>query len=157
MTRNTSVEAPVLIPSIKLLQSCSCILSWRWLSFIPAIPSSSFCHFCFVPVYLSQISQPSHCPEMLFFLCSMLAGHLRALCWTTIGLDLIDTPRPGTCTACLRNSVDLDFVVTQMIGSNNAIYEAKMIVNSVFRVSIYVPPVSFVLTYEPLTRHKFTV
>ncbi|AWP07382.1 putative glycerol-3-phosphate acyltransferase 2 mitochondrial-like isoform 2 [Scophthalmus maximus] len=43
-----------------------------------------------------KISQPSHCPEMLFFLCSMLAGHLRALCWTTIGLDLIDTPRPET-------------------------------------------------------------
>ncbi|XP_028270585.1 glycerol-3-phosphate acyltransferase 2, mitochondrial [Parambassis ranga] len=39
-----------------------------------------------------KISQPSQCPEMLFFLCSMLAGHLRALCWTTIGLDLIDAP-----------------------------------------------------------------
>ncbi|XP_040011477.1 glycerol-3-phosphate acyltransferase 2, mitochondrial isoform X2 [Xiphias gladius] len=41
-----------------------------------------------------KISQPSQCPEMLFFLCSMLAGHLRALCWTTTGLDLIDTPMP---------------------------------------------------------------
>ncbi|XP_041855719.1 glycerol-3-phosphate acyltransferase 2, mitochondrial isoform X2 [Melanotaenia boesemani] len=39
-----------------------------------------------------KISQPSQCPEMLFFLCSMLAGHLRALCWTTAALDLINTP-----------------------------------------------------------------
>uniref|UniRef100_A0A3P8TQT6 Glycerol-3-phosphate acyltransferase 2, mitochondrial n=1 Tax=Amphiprion percula TaxID=161767 RepID=A0A3P8TQT6_AMPPE len=39
-----------------------------------------------------KIRQPSRCPEMLFFLCSMLAGHLRALCWTTMGLDHIDTP-----------------------------------------------------------------
>ncbi|XP_069563869.1 glycerol-3-phosphate acyltransferase 2, mitochondrial [Brachyistius frenatus] len=39
-----------------------------------------------------KISQPSQCPEMLFFLCSMLAGHLRALCWTTMALDLVDTP-----------------------------------------------------------------
>ncbi|XP_056233149.1 glycerol-3-phosphate acyltransferase 2, mitochondrial isoform X2 [Seriola aureovittata] len=41
-----------------------------------------------------KIGQPSQCPEMLFFLCSMLAGHLRALCWTVTGLDLIDTPLP---------------------------------------------------------------
>ncbi|XP_030273196.1 glycerol-3-phosphate acyltransferase 2, mitochondrial isoform X2 [Sparus aurata] len=41
-----------------------------------------------------KISQPSQCPEMLFFLCSMLAGHLRALCWTTTGLDLLHTPLP---------------------------------------------------------------
>ncbi|XP_059194204.1 glycerol-3-phosphate acyltransferase 2, mitochondrial isoform X2 [Centropristis striata] len=36
-----------------------------------------------------KISQPSQCPEMLFFLCSMLAGHLRTLCWTITGLDLL--------------------------------------------------------------------
>ncbi|XP_053181829.1 glycerol-3-phosphate acyltransferase 2, mitochondrial [Scomber japonicus] len=41
-----------------------------------------------------KISQPSQCPDMLFFLCSMLAGHLRALCWTTAGLDLLHTPLP---------------------------------------------------------------
>ncbi|KAI3372700.1 hypothetical protein L3Q82_023161 [Scortum barcoo] len=41
-----------------------------------------------------KISQPSQCPEMLFFLCSMLAGHLRALCWATAGLDLLHTPLP---------------------------------------------------------------
>ncbi|XP_008279794.1 glycerol-3-phosphate acyltransferase 2, mitochondrial [Stegastes partitus] len=42
-----------------------------------------------------KISQPSQCPEMLFFLCSMLAGHLRALCWTTVALDHMDTPLAG--------------------------------------------------------------
>ncbi|KAF3695601.1 Glycerol-3-phosphate acyltransferase 1, mitochondrial [Channa argus] len=41
-----------------------------------------------------KVSQPSHCPEMLFFLCSMLAGHLRTLCWTITGLDHMDTPLP---------------------------------------------------------------
>ncbi|XP_041642396.1 glycerol-3-phosphate acyltransferase 2, mitochondrial isoform X2 [Cheilinus undulatus] len=41
-----------------------------------------------------KISQPSQCPEMLFFLCSMLAGHLRTLCWTVTGLDLFHTPLP---------------------------------------------------------------
>ncbi|CAI5649819.1 unnamed protein product [Oreochromis niloticus] len=39
-----------------------------------------------------KIRQPSHCPEMLFFLCRMLAGHLRTLCWTTMGLDLFEMP-----------------------------------------------------------------
>ncbi|XP_071392981.1 glycerol-3-phosphate acyltransferase 2, mitochondrial [Centroberyx affinis] len=47
-----------------------------------------------------KLSQPTQCPEMLFFLCSMLAGHLRALCWTTEGLDLLHTPLPETqCVA----------------------------------------------------------
>ncbi|XP_029960092.1 glycerol-3-phosphate acyltransferase 2, mitochondrial [Salarias fasciatus] len=41
-----------------------------------------------------KISQPSRCPKMLFFLCSMLAGHLRALCWTTLGLEHMDIPLP---------------------------------------------------------------
>ncbi|KAM9360108.1 glycerol-3-phosphate acyltransferase 2, mitochondrial [Symphorus nematophorus] len=41
-----------------------------------------------------KISQPSQCPEMLFFLCSMLAGHLRTLCWVTNGLSLLPTTLP---------------------------------------------------------------
>ncbi|KAL6113945.1 uncharacterized protein ACO6RY_04829 [Pungitius sinensis] len=41
-----------------------------------------------------KISQPSQFPELLFFLCSMLAGHLRTLCWATSGLDLMHTPLP---------------------------------------------------------------
>ncbi|XP_008334392.1 glycerol-3-phosphate acyltransferase 2, mitochondrial isoform X2 [Cynoglossus semilaevis] len=43
-----------------------------------------------------KISQPSHCPDMLFFLCGLLAGHLRALCWTTASLDHIEFPLPET-------------------------------------------------------------
>ncbi|KAM9858597.1 glycerol-3-phosphate acyltransferase 2, mitochondrial [Aulostomus maculatus] len=45
-------------------------------------------------VHSYKLNQPSQCPEMLFFLCSMLAGHLRALCWTTAVLDLLHTPQP---------------------------------------------------------------
>uniref|UniRef100_A0A8K9V2W9 Glycerol-3-phosphate acyltransferase 2, mitochondrial n=1 Tax=Oncorhynchus mykiss TaxID=8022 RepID=A0A8K9V2W9_ONCMY len=44
-----------------------------------------------------KLSQPSQCPELLFFLCSLMAGYLRALCWATKGLDLLDTPLPGVC------------------------------------------------------------
>lgn len=63
-----------------------------------------FCPFSLSPFFdhsagvclLLQISQPSHCPEMLFFLCSLLAGHLRALCWTAAALDRLHAPLPGT-------------------------------------------------------------
>ncbi|XP_067083972.1 glycerol-3-phosphate acyltransferase 2, mitochondrial [Osmerus mordax] len=41
-----------------------------------------------------KVSQPSQCPEMLFFLCSLLSGQLRALCWATEGLHLLYTPLP---------------------------------------------------------------
>ncbi|XP_068460812.1 glycerol-3-phosphate acyltransferase 2, mitochondrial isoform X2 [Clinocottus analis] len=41
-----------------------------------------------------KISRPSQCPEMLFFLCGMLAGHMRALCWATGCLDLLPAPLP---------------------------------------------------------------
>ncbi|XP_061527994.1 glycerol-3-phosphate acyltransferase 2, mitochondrial [Phycodurus eques] len=41
-----------------------------------------------------KISQPNHCPDMLFFLCNMLAGRLRVLCWTTTFLDHLHTPLP---------------------------------------------------------------
>nr|XP_020449481.1 glycerol-3-phosphate acyltransferase 2, mitochondrial-like [Monopterus albus] len=56
-----------------------------------------------------RLSQPRQCPEMLFFFCSMLAGHLRTLCWTVKGLDLINTPLPVSCFP----AADVDFV-TQM-------------------------------------------
>uniref|UniRef100_A0A3B4TE99 Glycerol-3-phosphate acyltransferase 2, mitochondrial n=1 Tax=Seriola dumerili TaxID=41447 RepID=A0A3B4TE99_SERDU len=58
-----------------------------------------------------KISQPSQCPQMLFFLCSMLAGHLRALCWTVTGLDLIDTPLPGKCIVSLQGYNSYLFLV----------------------------------------------
>ncbi|KAJ8005772.1 hypothetical protein DPEC_G00121360 [Dallia pectoralis] len=42
-----------------------------------------------------KLSQPSQCPEMLFFLCSLMAGYLRALCWVTDELlDDLQTPLP---------------------------------------------------------------
>ncbi|KAM4615780.1 glycerol-3-phosphate acyltransferase 2, mitochondrial [Polymixia lowei] len=51
-----------------------------------------------------KLSQPSQCPEMLFFLCSMLAGHLRALCWATERLDLLHTPVPeAECVAQIHS------------------------------------------------------
>ncbi|TKS78315.1 Glycerol-3-phosphate acyltransferase 2, mitochondrial [Collichthys lucidus] len=49
-----------------------------------------------------KISQSSQCPEMLFFLCSMLSGHLRTLCWATTKLDLLHTPLLGMCTVLLE-------------------------------------------------------
>ncbi|KAM3867435.1 glycerol-3-phosphate acyltransferase 2, mitochondrial [Diretmus argenteus] len=51
-----------------------------------------------------KLSHPSQCPEMLFFLCRMLAGHLRALCWATEGLDLLHTPLPeAECVAQIHS------------------------------------------------------
>ncbi|XP_029999126.1 glycerol-3-phosphate acyltransferase 2, mitochondrial [Sphaeramia orbicularis] len=41
-----------------------------------------------------KITQPSQCPDMLFFLCNMLAGPLRALSWTTSGLEHVHTALP---------------------------------------------------------------
>ncbi|KAM9392840.1 glycerol-3-phosphate acyltransferase 2, mitochondrial [Pholidichthys leucotaenia] len=43
-----------------------------------------------------KIGQPARCPEMIFFLSRMLAGPLRALCWTVLGLEHIATPLPET-------------------------------------------------------------
>ncbi|KAM6964829.1 glycerol-3-phosphate acyltransferase 2, mitochondrial [Aplochiton taeniatus] len=45
-----------------------------------------------------KLSQPSQCPEMLFFLCGLLSGQLRALCWATEGLHPLHTPLPESCT-----------------------------------------------------------
>ncbi|XP_056134529.1 glycerol-3-phosphate acyltransferase 2, mitochondrial [Lampris incognitus] len=51
-----------------------------------------------------KISQPSNCPEMLFYLCSMLASYLRALRWATEGLDLLHKPLPeAECVAQLHS------------------------------------------------------
>uniref|UniRef100_A0A672YJE0 Glycerol-3-phosphate acyltransferase 2, mitochondrial n=1 Tax=Sphaeramia orbicularis TaxID=375764 RepID=A0A672YJE0_9TELE len=48
-----------------------------------------------------KITQPSQCPDMLFFLCNMLAGPLRALSWTTSGLEHVHTALPGVCSHSL--------------------------------------------------------
>uniref|UniRef100_A0A8C6TCG6 Glycerol-3-phosphate acyltransferase 2, mitochondrial n=1 Tax=Neogobius melanostomus TaxID=47308 RepID=A0A8C6TCG6_9GOBI len=41
-----------------------------------------------------KITQPNQCPEMLFFLCSMLSGFLRSLCWATSALENLLSPLP---------------------------------------------------------------
>ncbi|KAG5840511.1 hypothetical protein ANANG_G00189580 [Anguilla anguilla] len=42
----------------------------------------------------SQLSQPSQCPDLLFFLCSLLSVQLRALSWAIDALPSIHTPLP---------------------------------------------------------------
>lgn len=78
-----------------------CLLTLQFtLSSLPFCPRSS-CLFAifdhFVLHLFPKIMQPSRYPEMLFFLCSLLAGHLRSLCWTTAGLEFLHTPLPSTC------------------------------------------------------------
>ncbi|KAM9475789.1 glycerol-3-phosphate acyltransferase 2, mitochondrial isoform 1-T6 [Clarias gariepinus] len=62
-----------------------------------------------------KLSQPSHCPRLLLFLCSLLSVQLRALSWAIESLDLL--PFPLTDAACvthlhahLRNKAQLDKV-----------------------------------------------
>ncbi|XP_063051453.1 glycerol-3-phosphate acyltransferase 2, mitochondrial [Engraulis encrasicolus] len=39
-----------------------------------------------------KLSHPTQCPDMLFFLCSLLSVQLRALCWAVQALDHLNTP-----------------------------------------------------------------
>ncbi|XP_072537227.1 glycerol-3-phosphate acyltransferase 2, mitochondrial [Salminus brasiliensis] len=62
-----------------------------------------------------KLSQPDQCPELLFFLCSLLSVQLRALCWAIESLHLLRCPM--TESACvtqlhthLRNRAQLDKV-----------------------------------------------
>ncbi|XP_033828362.1 glycerol-3-phosphate acyltransferase 2, mitochondrial [Periophthalmus magnuspinnatus] len=41
-----------------------------------------------------KITQPSQCPDLLFFLCSLLSGYLRSLCWATSSLETLLSPLP---------------------------------------------------------------
>ncbi|MBN3317500.1 GPAT2 acyltransferase, partial [Atractosteus spatula] len=41
-----------------------------------------------------KLSQPSQCPELLFFLCRLLSAQLRALCWATEALPQLHLPLP---------------------------------------------------------------
>ncbi|XP_069036907.1 glycerol-3-phosphate acyltransferase 2, mitochondrial isoform X2 [Lepisosteus oculatus] len=50
-----------------------------------------------------KLSQPSQCPELLFFLCRLLSAQLRALCWATEALPLLHLPLPeAQCIAQLH-------------------------------------------------------
>ncbi|KAL2092499.1 hypothetical protein ACEWY4_012297 [Coilia grayii] len=60
-----------------------------------------------------KLSHPAQCPDMLFFLCSLLSVQLRALCWAIQGLDLLHTPLPvSDCVAqlhaCVQNQANVD-------------------------------------------------
>ncbi|XP_051508823.1 glycerol-3-phosphate acyltransferase 2, mitochondrial-like [Myxocyprinus asiaticus] len=62
-----------------------------------------------------KLSQPSQCPELLLFLCSLLSVQLRALCWAFESLHYL--PLPITETDCvsqlhahLKNRATLDKV-----------------------------------------------
>ncbi|XP_062399976.1 glycerol-3-phosphate acyltransferase 2, mitochondrial isoform X2 [Sardina pilchardus] len=60
-----------------------------------------------------KLSHPTQCPDMLFFLCSLLSVQLRALCWAIKGLHLLPTPVPAAhCVTLLhahvRNLANLD-------------------------------------------------
>ncbi|XP_066568666.1 LOW QUALITY PROTEIN: glycerol-3-phosphate acyltransferase 2, mitochondrial [Amia ocellicauda] len=47
-----------------------------------------------------KLSCPRKCPELLFVLCSLLSGQLRALSWSTDALPLLQPPRPeAECVA----------------------------------------------------------
>ncbi|KAJ8396920.1 hypothetical protein AAFF_G00012430 [Aldrovandia affinis] len=60
-----------------------------------------------------KLSQPTQCPELLFFLCSLLSVQLRALSWAVEGLQSLRTPLPESeCVsqlhACLCDRARLD-------------------------------------------------
>ncbi|KAI5622092.1 glycerol-3-phosphate acyltransferase 2, mitochondrial, partial [Silurus asotus] len=88
------------------------VFSWT-ASDDPELSSDSDCEKQDTRSY--KLSQPSECPELLFFLCSLLSAQLRALCWAIESLDLL--PFPLTEAACvtqlhthLRNKAQLDKV-----------------------------------------------
>ncbi|CAL1614966.1 unnamed protein product [Knipowitschia caucasica] len=43
-----------------------------------------------------KITKPSQCPDLLFFLCSLLSEYLRSLCWTTSALENLPCPLTET-------------------------------------------------------------
>ncbi|XP_036382085.1 glycerol-3-phosphate acyltransferase 2, mitochondrial [Megalops cyprinoides] len=50
-----------------------------------------------------KLNQPSQCPDMLFFLCSLLSVQLRALSWAIEELQILHTPLPESeCVAHLH-------------------------------------------------------
>ncbi|KAK2898847.1 hypothetical protein Q8A67_010265 [Cirrhinus molitorella] len=72
------------------------VLSWA-VSDNPDQSSDSDCEEPDARSY--KLSQPSQCPELLFFLCSLLSVRLRALCWALESLHYL--PSPITERDCL--------------------------------------------------------
>ncbi|XP_026099971.1 glycerol-3-phosphate acyltransferase 2, mitochondrial [Carassius auratus] len=86
------------------------VLSWA-VSDNPDQSSDSDCEEPDARSY--KLSQPSQCPELLFFLCSLLSVRLRALCWALESLHYL--PSPITERDCvsqlhthLKNRAQLD-------------------------------------------------
>ncbi|XP_028313093.1 glycerol-3-phosphate acyltransferase 2, mitochondrial isoform X2 [Gouania willdenowi] len=82
-------EVPRAVPTCDFLKREGFL---DWTTSDDPYPSDSDCEEEDLHSY--KISQPIQCPGMLFFLCSMLAEHLRALCWAIRGLDHMDTSLP---------------------------------------------------------------
>ncbi|XP_036435603.1 glycerol-3-phosphate acyltransferase 2, mitochondrial [Colossoma macropomum] len=62
-----------------------------------------------------KLSQPAQCPELLFFLCSLLSAQLRVLCWAIESLHLLPLPLTESAFVTqlhthLRNRAQLDKV-----------------------------------------------
>uniref|UniRef100_A0A8C5G1R1 Glycerol-3-phosphate acyltransferase 2, mitochondrial n=1 Tax=Gouania willdenowi TaxID=441366 RepID=A0A8C5G1R1_GOUWI len=89
-------EVPRAVPTCDFLKREGFL---DWTTSDDPYPSDSDCEEEDLHSY--KISQPIQCPGMLFFLCSMLAEHLRALCWAIRGLDHMDTSLPGMCSVWL--------------------------------------------------------
>uniref|UniRef100_A0A671Q7U4 Glycerol-3-phosphate acyltransferase 2, mitochondrial n=1 Tax=Sinocyclocheilus anshuiensis TaxID=1608454 RepID=A0A671Q7U4_9TELE len=76
------------------------VLSWA-VSDNPDQSSDSDCEEPDARSY--KLSQPSHCPELLFFLCSLLSVRLRALCWALESLHYLPSPITYTHTQTLTS------------------------------------------------------
>uniref|UniRef100_A0A671Q7U8 Glycerol-3-phosphate acyltransferase 2, mitochondrial n=1 Tax=Sinocyclocheilus anshuiensis TaxID=1608454 RepID=A0A671Q7U8_9TELE len=79
------------------------VLSWA-VSDNPDQSSDSDCEEPDARSY--KLSQPSHCPELLFFLCSLLSVRLRALCWALESLHYLPSPITYTHTQTLTSEKD---------------------------------------------------
>uniref|UniRef100_A0A8C1U621 Glycerol-3-phosphate acyltransferase 2, mitochondrial n=1 Tax=Cyprinus carpio TaxID=7962 RepID=A0A8C1U621_CYPCA len=97
----THLLSPGFIPVQKDTPVCDFmkrqgVLSWA-VSDNPDQSSDSDCEEPDARSY--KLSQPSQCPELLFFLCSLLSVRLRALCWALESLHYL--PSPITERDCL--------------------------------------------------------
>uniref|UniRef100_A0A8C2JA56 Glycerol-3-phosphate acyltransferase 2, mitochondrial n=1 Tax=Cyprinus carpio TaxID=7962 RepID=A0A8C2JA56_CYPCA len=100
------------------------VLSWA-VSDNPDQSSDSDCEEPDARSY--KLSQPSQCPELLFFLCSLLSVRLRALCWALESLHYL--PSPITERDCLsqlhahlKNRAQLDKDLPEFDGQREDVY-----------------------------------
>ncbi|XP_030621928.1 glycerol-3-phosphate acyltransferase 2, mitochondrial [Chanos chanos] len=78
-----------------------------------------------------KLSQPSECPELLFFLCSLMSVQLRALCWTVEGVHLLPTPLPESdCVNQLHTYVKNRAELTKTQYESTSVELVKMAVRT---------------------------